>query len=72
MFGVLIMIATCWAIIKGVSRKVLAIIVILDLSFLSVNYLVLFMDYDVVSNFLGEGVVDVVTKISLFLGLILD
>ena len=57
-FGLAIMIATCYAMMRGVNRKVLAVIVFLDLAFLLINYIVLFFNYQVVINFFGESVVD--------------
>lgn len=66
------MITTCWLMLKGVSRKGLATVVILDLAFLFTNYIVLFIDFKIVQETFGENAIDVIEKISLFLGLILN
>jgi hypothetical protein len=43
--------------------------VFLDLAYLIINYLILFVEYAVVENFLGEEVTQDIKKVGLFLGL---
>lgn len=42
--------------LRTFSKRILASIVFLDLAYLIINYLILFVEYAVVENFIGEEV----------------
>lgn len=56
---------------NGFNKPMLAVIVFMDLAEIIINYLVLFTTYEVAQDFIGEGGVDAIDKISLFLGLLI-
>lgn len=68
--GLLIIIATCYGLLRGFNRYILGFIVFVNLVNIILNYLVLFLTYDVVNKLIGGDVFDVVKEISSFLNLI--
>lgn len=68
--GLLIIIATCYGLLRGFNRYILGFIVFVNLVNIILNYLVLFLYYETVKNFIGPDAYDVVEDISTFLNLL--
>ena len=66
--GLFISAATCYGLLRGFNKKILAFIVFMDLSFLLVNYIFLLVTYPVVQKILGEAFVTFISHLALFLG----
>lgn len=70
MLSLTILIATCFGLLKGFNKIILAFIVFMDLSNIIVNYFVLFTQYEVVTGFLGQSLTNFILQLSSFLGLL--
>lgn len=58
--GLVIVITTCIGLMSGFNKPLLAIIVFMDLAFIIINYLVLFMTYSVAQDFVGPSGLEVI------------
>ena len=69
--GLIIIIMTCYGILRGFNRKIIAVIMFMDLAFLLANYAALFLYFPSIQSFLGQNLVDFLYKIALMLGLLM-
>jgi hypothetical protein len=74
-FGLAIIILTCFGLLTSFNKKLLGIILALNLTFLFVNYFILLLtneDYTVFSNMIGSSGMDYIRRISLLIGFSLN
>ena len=62
------MILACYGLLQEYNKKILAVIVFLDLLYLLTNYVFLFLQYQTVKNLIGETFYNILYKLSLFIG----
>lgn len=73
--GLAVVILTCFGLLTSFDKKLLGIILILNLTYLFVNYLTLLItnpEYSVFANSIGPDGIDYIKKVGLFIGLYLN
>lgn len=67
--GLAIIVLTCIGLLSSFSKKLLGTILVLNLLFLFLNYLVLLInEYSSISDAIGQAFIDQINNISLFIG----
>jgi hypothetical protein len=73
MIGLLIIVLSCMALFRGFNRRLVSLILLLNLLFLFVNYLVLLLNnYQIVVDTIGQHTLDRINYIALLIGFNLD